>query len=112
MKKVLSVLLTMALVSTMTACGGGAGAASGQEAAASRAAQLSAFVERINSEQQAPQTGGVTFAQMLEETQKSNPTFDCQCDPENSQTDEEKSIRREIQYKVFPFMLGVSILPP
>ncbi len=34
MKKVLSVLLTMALVSTMTACGGGAGAASGQEAAA------------------------------------------------------------------------------
>ena len=38
MKKVLSVLLTMAVVSTMTACGGGAGAASGQEAAAPAAA--------------------------------------------------------------------------
>ncbi len=33
MKKVLSVLLTMAVVTTMTACGGGAGAASGQAAA-------------------------------------------------------------------------------
>jgi len=48
---------------------------SGQEAAVSRAAQLSAFVERINSEQQTKQAGAVTFAQMLEETQKSNPTF-------------------------------------
>ncbi|MCR4589903.1 MAG: DctP family TRAP transporter solute-binding subunit [Lachnospiraceae bacterium] len=35
MKKALSVLLTMALVTTMTACGGAAPAASGQEAAAS-----------------------------------------------------------------------------
>ncbi len=42
MKKVLSVLLTAAVVSTMTACGGGAGAASGQGSAAPAAADASA----------------------------------------------------------------------
>ena len=42
MKKVLSVLLTAAVVSTMTACGGGAGAAAGQGSAAPAAAEASA----------------------------------------------------------------------
>ena len=45
MKKVLSVLLTAAVVSTMTACGGGAGAAAGQGAAAPAAAEASAGID-------------------------------------------------------------------
>lgn len=48
---------------------------SGQDAAINRVAQLSAFVESINSTKQTQQSGQVTFAQMLAETQKENPSF-------------------------------------